>query len=213
MPKNGEPIDITNNDNNGGNVEDNEKKPIPKYRVRDVRVRVVLERNQCYDSEGKLITENLIDFSKNNILEEFNTLEDFINHWNSDMKKEAIINELYNHDIFLDKLREDAGNKDMDDFDLICHIAYDKKPLTRAERANNVKKRDYLNKYSGIAKEVLSALLDKYTYDGIKDLESTKIFEIDPFKQYGGPIKISKEFGGKKGLLDAMNELKKELYI
>ena len=184
-----------------------------KFRVNDVHVNVVLERNQCFDSDGKLITENLIDFSRNNIIEEYNTLEDFINCWTGKEKKQAIIEELYERDVFLDQLRELVGNKDIDDFDLICHIAYDKEPLTRAERANNVKKSDYLNKYSGVAKEVINALLNKYATDGISNLESIKILKVDPFKKFGSQKKIAKEFGGKQGLLDAINDLQRELYI
>ena len=101
----------------------------------------------------------------------------------------------------------------MDDFDLICHIAFDKEPLTRAERANNVKKRDYLNKYEGVARQVLEGLLDKYATNGIKDLESIKILQNDPFRKIASPKKIIKEFGGQDQLLKAMNNLQKELYV
>ena len=129
------------------------------------------------------------------------------------MKREAIINELYEHDIFLDELREVVGREDIDDFDLICHIAFDKEPLTRQERVNNVKKRDYLNKYEGVARKVLEGLLDKYATSGIENLEDTDILYNNPFKQYGDPKKIAKTyFGGKKGLLDAMDGLQKEIY-
>ena len=119
---------------------------------------------------------------------------------------------LYEHNVFLEELREAAGNDDMDDFDLICHIAFDKKPLTRAERANNVKKRDYLNKYEGIARKVLEGLLDKYASTGITDLEDLTVLQNDPFRQYGSPLKIAKSFGGKQNLLDAMHNLQVELY-
>lgn len=184
-----------------------------KYRVKDVNVKVILEQNQCYDSEGKLITENLLDFTKTNIINEYGSLENFINRWSSTEKRDAIIDELYKHDIFLDELRETVGNEDMDDFDLICHVAFDKKPLTRQERANNVKKRDYLNKYEGVAREILEKLLDKYASSGITNLENREILENKEFRKYGGPIKIAKAFGSPKNYLDAVNGLKKELFV
>lgn len=183
-----------------------------KYRVNDVEVSVVSERVQYYDKGGKLITESLIDYSKKNIKEEFATLDDFLKSWNSNNKKQAIIDELQEHGVLLDSLRDLAGNKDLDDFDLICHIAYDKKPLSKAERANNVKKRGYLYKYSDMAQQVLDALLEKYKFDGIKDLENTKILENDPFIKFGSPNKIATLFGGKKAYLEAVRELEQQLY-
>ena len=108
--------------------------------------------------------------------------------------------------------REDIGNPDIDDFDLICHIAYDKKPLTKAERANNVKKRGYLYKYSDVAQKVLEGLLEKYKDEGIKDLEKTEILELHPFNKLGSPPKIVKAFGNKKKYLEAVKELEKEIY-
>lgn len=186
--------------------------PGEKYRVNDVKVFTILEKNLCFDAEGNLITENLISFSKDNIIKEYHSLEEFINHWNEFEKKHAISEELYEHNIFLEELREAAGNDDMDDFDLICHIAFDKKPLTRAERANNVKKRDYLSKYEGVARKVLEGLLDKYATDGIGDLESMGFLENEPFRQYGSPMKIAKEFGGKIQLQNAITDLQREIY-
>ena len=114
--------------------------------------------------------------------------------------------------VLLEAIREASGNKDIDDFDLICHIAYDKAPLTKAERVNNVKKRGYLYKYSGLAQEVLSALLDKYMNDGIKDIDNLAILSNDPFRKYGTPMKIAKLFGGKAGYMQAVHELQEELY-
>ncbi len=187
------------------------KKDVP--RVNGVPVTVILEQNQCYDEKGNLMTENFIDFTKNNILKEYSTLEEFINSWNSYDKKQAIVDELYQHEVFLDELRETSGNDEMDDFDLICHIAFDKKPLTRAERANNVKKRDYLNRYEGIARQVLEGLLDKYATNGITDIESIKILQNDPFRKIASAKNIIKEFGGQDKLLEAMHNLQKELYV
>lgn len=206
-------------------LEDIPTKPIEFYaeppveppkvvpRVNGVPVTVILEQNQCYDEHGKLKTENFIDFTRNNILKEYSTLGEFIKTWNSYDKKQAIIDELYQHEIFLDELRELSGDDEMDDFDLICHIAFDKKPLTRAERANNVKKRDYLNKYEGIARQVLEGLLDKYASNGISDLESIKILQNDPFRRIAGTKSILKEFGGQDNFLQEMHNLQKELYV
>lgn len=182
-------------------------------RINGVPVRVILEQNQCYDENGNLLTENFIDFTRSNILKEYSTLEEFIKTWNSYDKKQAIIDELYQHGIFLDELRESSGNDEMDDFDLICHIAFDKEPLTRAERANNVKKRDYLNKYEGIARQVLEGLLDKYSSEGITDIENIRILENDPFRRIASTKKIVNEFGGRDGFLNAVQDLQKEIYI
>lgn len=183
-----------------------------KFRVKDVTVNIISERVQYYDKDGKLITESLKDYSKKNILEEFADLDTFLNRWNSGEKREAIIEELKEHGILLDALREDIGNPDIDDFDLICHIAFDKAPLTKAERANNVKKRGYLYKYSDVAQKVLEGLLEKYQSEDIKDLEDTKILELEPFNELGSPLKIVKSFGNKKKYLEAVKELEKEIY-
>ena len=184
-----------------------------KYRLSDVEVNVISERVQYYDKDGKLVTESLKDYSKKNILAEFSDLDTFLRKWNSEEKKQAIIDELIEHGVLLDALREEIGNPDIDDFDLICHIAYDKKPLTRHERANNVKKRGYLYKYSDMAQKVLEGLLDKYSSDkNIDDLTDTKVLELKPFDKFGNPIKIVKAFGGKEKYIEAVKELEKEIY-
>ena len=183
-----------------------------KYKVSDVKVKVISERVQYYDKDGKLITESLKDYSKKNIKEEFKDLDTFIKKWNNEDKKQVIIDELIEQGVLLDALREEIGNPDIDDFDLICHIAYDKKPLTRYERANNVKKRGYLYKYSDIAQKVLENLLDKYSTDKNIDLKDTKILELKPFDEFGNPLKIVKAFGGKKKYIEAVKELEKEIY-
>lgn len=183
-----------------------------KYRVNDVEVTVISERVQYYDKDGKLITESIKDYSKKNILNEFATLDNFLNRWNSEEKKEAIIDELKEQGVLLEALREDIGNPDIDDFDLICHIAFDKKPLTKAERANNVKKRGYLYKYSDMAQSVLERLLERYMNEGITDLENPQVLELDDFKEFGSPLKIVKLFGNKKKYIEAVKELEKEIY-
>lgn len=188
------------------------KKNNKKYRVSDIKVKIISERVQYYDKDGKLITESLKDYSKKNIKEEFKDLDTFIRRWNSEDKKQAIIDELIEQGVLLDALREEIGNPDIDDFDLICHIAYDRKPLTRSERVNNVKKRGYLYKYSDTAQKVLESLLDKYSSSKDIDLKDTKVLELKPFDEFGNPLKIVKAFGGKKKYIEAIKELEKEIY-
>lgn len=182
-------------------------------RVNGVKVTIIHERVQYYDKDGKLITESITDYSKKNILGEFATLDDFLKAWNTTSRKQAIIDELKERGVLLEALRDAAGNRDIDDFDLICHIAFDKKPLTKSERVHNVRKRDYLSKYEGLAREVLSALLDKYADSGIGELEDTKVFSIDPFRVMGSEVKIAKAFGGKQELLRAVRELEEQIYL
>lgn len=183
----------------------------PKYRVNDVEVKVISERVQYYDKDGKLITESLKDYTKRNILDSFSSLESFLFKWNETDRKDAIIEELKNHGVLLEALRELSGNKELDDFDLICHIAYDKKPLTKAERVNNVKKRGYLHQHSEMAQQVIDALLDKYMEKGI-DAISTRILENDPFRKLGSPAKIASLFGGKVQFGNLLNELRAQIY-
>lgn len=211
VPNNDPPVtdDPPYNGNGGG---DEPSEPHHKFRVRGVEVTILNERVQYYDKDGKLITESVTDYSKKNILGEYATLDSFLRAWNSEEKKQAIIDELQERGVLLEALREASGNKDIDDFDLICHIAYDKAPLTKAERANNVRKRGYLYKYSGLAQEVLSALLDKYMNEGIQDIENIEILSNDPFRQFGTPMKIAKLFGGKAGYKKAIKELQDEIY-
>ena len=202
-----------NSDYGFGGTDDGEiKEPKAKYRVNDVEVTVISERVQYYDKDGNLITESITDYSKKNILNEFATLDNFLNRWNSEEKKEAIIEELKEQGVLLEALREDIGNPDIDDFDLICHIAFDKKPLTKAERANNVKKRGYLYKYYDMAQNVLERLLEHYMNEGITDLENPQVLELDDFKEFGSPLKIVKLFGNKKKYIEAVKELEKEIY-
>lgn len=211
----GEPIPTeppfpAGSDINGGKDETDE--PRHKYRVRGVDVNILHERVQYYDKDGKLTTESVTDYSKKNILGEYATLDAFLNAWHGEKRKQAIIDELQERGVLLEALREISGNKDLDDFDLICHIAYDKEPLTKTERANNVRKRGYLHKYSGLAQEVISALLDKYKDGSIADIECIEILSYEPFRRYGSPMKIAGLFGGKDGYLQTIRELEKEIY-
>lgn len=183
-----------------------------KYYVGDITVKVLSERVQYVDKDGKLITESLIDYTKKNILQQYSRLDDFLRTWTTAEKKQAIIEELQDDGVLLDAVREELGKTELDDFDLICHIAYDKAPLTKKERAENVKKRHYLYKYSDIAQKVIEALLDKYANDGIKDIEDTKVLELKEFAQIGSPLKIVKAFGGKEAYQKAVQELENQIY-
>ncbi len=166
-----------------------------------------------YDANGKLLRqESIVDYTKSNILGQYASLENFIRQWTQKEKKEAIRNELRSRGIDLDVMKADQHMEDVDDFDFICHVAYDRKPLTRKERANNVRKRDFLSRYSGMAREVLEALLEKYMNTGIYEIERTEILKLDPFNRYGKPAKIAQAFGGKDGYLKAVRDLEKELY-
>jgi type I restriction enzyme R subunit len=191
--------------------EEGEDKP-RKYYVGDVTVRVLSERVQYVDKDGKLITESLIDYTKKNILQQYSRLDEFLRTWTEAEKKQAIIDELQDDGVLLEAVREELGKTELDDFDLICHIAYDKAPLTKKERAENVKKRHYLYKYSDVAKEVIEALLEKYANDGIKEIEDTKVLQLKEFAKIGSPMKIVKAFGGKEAYLKAVQELENEIY-
>ena len=193
------------------NIFTDEDKP-RKYYLGDVAVKVLSERVQYLDKDGKLITESLMDYTKKNILQQYSRLDEFLNKWTKAEKKQVIIEELQDGGVLLDAVREELGNTELDDFDLICHIAYDKKPLTKRERAENVKKRHYLYKYSDTAQKVIEALIEKYANDGIKEIEDTKILQLKEFAKIGSPMKIVKAFGGKEAYQKAVQELENELY-
>jgi len=185
--------------------------PRPKYYVNGVNVAVLNERIQYMDGNGKLITGSLKDYTKQKVREQYQSLDDFLNKWNQADKKQAIIEELTEQGIVFENLKE-AINKEMDIFDLICHTAFDQPPLTRIERVNNVKKRDYFTKYGDQARKVLEALLDKYADEGIENIEDMKILQVNPLDQFGSPLEIVEFFGGKKLYLKALAELEQEIY-
>lgn len=193
-----------------GNGDDGDKPK--KYYVKDVKVEILSERVQYVDKDGKLITESLIDYTRKNILGQYARLDAFLKKWNEAQKKQAIVDELREEGVLLDAVREETGQTDIDDFDLILHLAYDKAPLTRIERINNVKKRGYLYKYSELAQKVLGTLMDKYASDGLKEIEETKILQLTEFQQFGSPMKIVKEFGGKAAYEKAVKELEDEIF-
>ncbi|MGE0269289.1 MAG: EcoAI/FtnUII family type I restriction enzme subunit R [Candidatus Omnitrophota bacterium] len=185
--------------------------PSPKIFVAGVDVSILNERVQHLDANGKLMTETLIDYTKRSIIKEFHTLNEFLARWNSTHKKQAIVEELESKGIILENLLEET-KKDLDIFDLICHIAWDMPALTRKERAEGVKKRNYFTKYGNKARAVLNALLDKYADEGIENIEDLSVLKIEPFNQMGTPTEIIQSFGGRDQYILAIKELEHELY-
>ena len=177
------------------------------------KVEIIHKTVSVYDTNGKLLRkESIVDYTKENIRGEYASLDNFIRQWSKEEKKKKIREMLLERGIDLELMKADQNMVDVDDFDFICHVAFDKKPLTRKERANNVKKRDFLSKYSGVAKEVLEALLDKYMNTGIYEIEKTEILKLDPFLKLGKPAKIAGYFGGKAGYMQAVKELEEAIY-
>ena len=185
--------------------------PRQKVYVAGVDVSVLNERVQHLDANGNLITESLKDYTKKGILQEFQSLDDFLARWNSAHKKKAVIEELESHGIIPENLMSEV-KKDLDAFDLICHIAWDKPALTRRERAENVRKRNYFTKYGDQARRIIMALLDKYADEGIENIEDIAILRVEPFNQMGTPAEILQIFGGRDQYLRAIEELEHELY-
>lgn len=192
--------------------EDEGEKRFIKFQVSGVAVKKMAERVQYYDSDGKLVTESFKDYTRKTIKKQFTSLDDFTRKWNAAERKQTIIDELANQGVIWQALEEDIS-KDIDPFDLICHVAFDQPPLTRTERANNVKKRNYFTKYSEQAQTVLNALLDKYADAGVTEIESIHVLKVQPFDQMGKPMEIAKQaFGNRKGYDQAITDLESKLY-
>lgn len=183
-----------------------------KYYVHGIPVNIASERVEYYSTSGVLVTESLKDYTRKNIRGEYDSLDHFLIAWSAEDRKQAIIDELKERGVFLDELRKESGQEQMSDFDLICHIAYDQKPLTRSERANNVKKKGYLYEYTGLARDVLETLLDKYATSNLVDLDDTRVLDLEEFRKFGSPMKICKAFGGKKEFIYAAQALENALY-
>lgn len=187
--------------------------PMPIVDKDGCRVEIIHKTVAVYDTNGKLLRqESIVDYTKENIRGQYASLDNFIREWSKEEKKATIKEMLLEKGINLEMMKADQNMADVDDFDFICHVAFDKKPLTRKERANNVKKRDFLSKYSGVAREVLEALLDKYMNTGIYEIEKTEVLKLDPFMKMGKPSKIAGYFGGKAGYQQAVKELENEIY-
>ena len=190
-----------------------EAKQKPFVDVNGCEVRIINKTVSVYDTNGQLLRqENIIDYTKTSITGEYASLEYFIQRWNEQDRKEAIADEIREYGIDLQALKHDQGMDDVDDFDFICHIAFDKKPLTRKERAEGVKKKDFLSKYSDTAKEILTILLEKYATSDIYEIEKMDVLKLDPINKYGAPARIVSYFGGKQAYIDAIRELENELY-
>lgn len=200
----GEPPDITLPPD-GGDVP-------RKFYVHGKPVSVLTERIEYLDEDGKLVTESLRDYSRKAIRKQYASLEQFLRRWSTAERKEVIMEELAEEGLLLGPLQEEVG-KDLDPFDLICHIAFDQPPLTRRERANNVRKRDVFTKYGPQARSILEALLAKYQDEGIvSGLDNAKILEIPPFNTMGTPFQLIKQFGSRAGFENAVHELQTALY-
>ncbi|WP_252272584.1 EcoAI/FtnUII family type I restriction enzme subunit R [Pseudomonas subflava] len=186
-----------------------------KYVIGDLPIHVIAERVQYYGPDGKLITESLHDYTRACVHKQFASLNDFLRRWGDAEQKKAIIDEMAAQGVMWEALAEEVAAKrgqPLDPFDLICHVAFDQPPLTRKERAEQVKKRNYFARYSGAARQVLEALLDKYADTGIESIEDIQILKIDPFSQIGAPLELVKAFGGKPGYQQAIHELEDQLY-
>jgi type I restriction enzyme R subunit len=183
-----------------------------KVFVNGVDVTVLLTREMYFDAQGKPITVSLKDYTREKVKKQFSSLDDFLTSWNKADRKEAIVKELEAQGVLVDAL-ENAVNKELDLFDLICHTAFDAPPLTRKERANNVKKRNYFTKYGDTARKVLEKLLDKYADEGLENLESLDVLKVTPFDEFGTPKEIIESFGGRENYLKAIRDLENQIYI
>ena len=202
--------DITTGGDEGGDGGDGEGRV--KYVLGDVTVYVVSERVQYYGPEGKLITESLKDYTRQTVRKDYASLDEFLRSWNKADRKAAILQELEQHGVLLEPLADEVG-KDFDAFDLICHVAFDQPPLTRRERAEQVKKRNYFAKYGEQARQVLESLLEKYADSGIETLESMNVLQLDPISQLGTPIELVRAFGGKDSYINAVKDLETLIYL
>ena len=211
--KQANPKDPPSEDGRGDQDTPPEPRRKPIVDKNGCQVQIIQKTVSVYDTNGKLLRqESIVDYTKENIRGEYASLDQFIRQWSAQAKKEQIRDLLLDRGIDLELLKLDQNMADVDDFDFICHVAFNKKPLTRRERANNVKKRDFFSKYSGVAREVLEALLDKYMNTGIYEIEKTEILKLDPFLKLGKPSKIAGYFGGKAGYLQAVRELEQAIY-
>ena len=198
----------------GDGADDSLQNPKPIVDVNGCKVSIIHKTVSVYDANGKLLRqESIVDYTKENVRGEYASLDNFIRQWSAQEKKEQIRDLLRARGIDLEQMKADQNMTEVDDFDFICHVAFDKKPLTRRERANNVKKRDFLSKYSGAAREVLEALLGKYMNTGIYEIEKTEVLKLDPFLKMGKPAKIASYFGGREGYRKAVKELENEIYM
>lgn len=208
----GKASDDNDPSNTTGGDDWTDEDKVRKYHVNGVQVKALAERVQYYDTDGKLVTESFKDYTRKTMLTQFASLDEFTKKWQEADRKQAIIDELAEEGIIWQALEEEVG-KEMDPFDMICHVVYDQPALTRKERADNVKKRNYFTKYGDTAQQVLSSLLDKYADEGVSEIENIHVLKVKPFDEMGRPLEIIKNgFGGKTQYLAAVNELEAEIY-
>lgn len=194
-------------------VDPDPPRQMPVVDAEGCTVRIINKTVSVYDTNGKLLRqESIVDYTKSNILGTYASLDNFIRQWTAEGKKESIRELLRERGIDLELMKAEQAMSDVDDFYFICHVAFDKKPLTRRERADNVKKRDFLSRYSGAAREVLEALLDRYMNTGIYEIEKTDILKLDPFAKMGKPARIAGYFGGRDGYMQAVKALENAIY-
>ena len=199
--------------NGSGNIPPNHPVEIPIVDRNGCKVKIINKTVSVYDTDGKLLRqEDIIDYTRTNIKGEYASLSDFIRRWKATDKKEEIEKTFIELGINLKAIKEEKKMTDVDDFDFICYVAYGKKPLTRQERAGNVRKKDFFSKYSGGARAVLEILLDKYMNQGITEVEDIKVLSLSDFANYGKPAKIVKLFGGKEKYEEAVKELEENIY-
>jgi type I restriction enzyme R subunit len=206
-----EPDDEIVFDPDGTSEEDEDQELSIKFVVSGVKFKVLAERVQYYDKDGKLITESLKDFTKKRVIEEYRSLNDFLKKWRSAERKQVILDELLEQGVVIEALQESVG-RDIDAFDLICHVAYDQPPLTRKERVDGVKKRDVFTKYGETARQVIGILLDKYADQGFDAIGTIEALKLDPFTQIGTPVELVKAFGGRDNYLEAIQQLQDAIY-
>jgi len=183
-----------------------------RYFVNDVEVSVVAERVQYYSADGRVVTESLKDFTKNAVSTDYPTLDAFLNHWTDAERKSAVVRELEEKGVLIDALREQVGGE-YDPFDLICHVVFDRPPMSRKERARKVRTQSYFDRFGTEARAVLDAILEKYSDEGLLDMESMEVLRVDPIRSFGTPVEIINGiFGGKSNYIKAIRGLETCLY-
>lgn len=207
----GDEIDFPEPEKPDVSIDDEGETKRRKVTVNGIEVTIVKERVQYMGDDGKIITESLRDYTRKNVQMSYASLDSFLNSWRGADKKRAIVDELEAMGVIFAALKDEVGSA-FDPFDLICHVAFEQKPLTRRERADNVRKRNYFTKYGDLARAVLDGLLDKYADDGMFDLENPAIVTLDPIKRLGTAPEIVRAFGGRAGYEQAIKELTSHLY-
>ena len=195
----------------GSDTDDSTAEGATRFVVSGVEVEVVAERVQYYSKDGRLITESLADYTRKTVQAEYATLDEFLQRWSAADRKAAVIDELSEQGVFFEALRERVG-RDLDAFDLVCHVVYGQPPLTRRERAESVKKRDVFTRYGAQARAVLDALLDKYADEGLASVEDLGVLRVQPLSDLGTPLELVRHFGGRNEYIAAVQELAAAIY-